>query len=404
MPFIVALLFAIIVQLPLSWLLFAGPRRRVNEAMAASSAHRRSERERLRAALAGEDASGRRVRGRDIVSRRDDRRGRQAGGGPDPAGRSGLAGPRGAPDRGRSAAQRRHPSPAVSAAPGLADAGIDLYLKDESTHVTGSLKHRLARSLFLYALCNGWLTERTTVIESSSGSTAVSEAYFARMIGLPFVAVMPAGTSPEKIALIQAQGGRCHLVDDPAADLRRVAPARRRVRRPLHGPVHLRRAGHRLAGQQQHRRVDLRPARAGAAPGAASGSSSGPEPAAPARPSAGTSATAATRPGCASPTRRVRRSSPPGGTGIRPARRLGVADRGHRPAAGRAVVRRADRRPDAPGAGRRVGGHNARARDRPGRRVGPSTGTSLWACFELIAQLRDDGARRVDRHPAVRFG
>lgn len=34
-------------------------------------------------------------------------------------------------------------------------AGIDLYLKDESTHPTGSLKHRLARSLFLYALCNG---------------------------------------------------------------------------------------------------------------------------------------------------------------------------------------------------------------------------------------------------------
>ena len=33
--------------------------------------------------------------------------------------------------------------------------GVDLYLKDESTHPTGSLKHRLARSLFLYALCNG---------------------------------------------------------------------------------------------------------------------------------------------------------------------------------------------------------------------------------------------------------
>lgn len=31
-------------------------------------------------------------------------------------------------------------------------AGITLYLKDESTHPTGSLKHRLARSLFLYGL------------------------------------------------------------------------------------------------------------------------------------------------------------------------------------------------------------------------------------------------------------
>ncbi len=96
------------------------------------------------------------------------------------------------------------------------DWGIDLYLKDESTHPTGSLKHRLARSLFLYGLCNGWIREGTTVVEASSGSTAVSEAYFARMLGLPFVAVMPASTSPEKIALIEFYGGRCHLVEDPA--------------------------------------------------------------------------------------------------------------------------------------------------------------------------------------------
>jgi cysteine synthase A len=100
--------------------------------------------------------------------------------------------------------------------PGFARHGIDLYLKDESTHPTGSLKHRLARSLFLYALCNGWLREGSTVVESSSGSTAVSEAYFARLLGLPFVAVMPRSTSPEKIAQIEFYGGRCHLVDSAA--------------------------------------------------------------------------------------------------------------------------------------------------------------------------------------------
>jgi cysteine synthase len=89
---------------------------------------------------------------------------------------------------------------------------IELYLKDESTHITGSLKHRLARSLFLYALCNGWIGETTTVIEASSGSTAVSEAYFAALLGLPFIAVMPASTSASKIELIESQGGRCHFV------------------------------------------------------------------------------------------------------------------------------------------------------------------------------------------------
>ena len=101
--------------------------------------------------------------------------------------------------------------------PGFAQRGIDLYLKDESTHPTGSLKHRLARSLFLYALCNGWLHEDSTVIEASSGSTAVSEAYFARLLGLPFVAVMAKSTSLEKIAQITFYGGRCLLVDSAAA-------------------------------------------------------------------------------------------------------------------------------------------------------------------------------------------
>jgi cysteine synthase len=96
------------------------------------------------------------------------------------------------------------------------DWGVDLYLKDESTHPTGSLKHRLARSLFLYGLCNGWIRPGTTIVEASSGSTAVSEAYFARMLSLPFVAVMPETTSPEKIELIEFHGGRCHLVDDAA--------------------------------------------------------------------------------------------------------------------------------------------------------------------------------------------
>jgi cysteine synthase A len=91
---------------------------------------------------------------------------------------------------------------------------VQLYLKDETTHITGSLKHRLARSLFLYALCNGRIGENTTVIEASSGSTAVSEAYFAAMLGLPFIAVMPSSTSSAKIALIESQGGRCHFVDN----------------------------------------------------------------------------------------------------------------------------------------------------------------------------------------------
>ncbi len=94
--------------------------------------------------------------------------------------------------------------------------GISIYLKDESTHPTGSLKHRLARSLFLYGICNGKIRQGTTLVEASSGSTAVSEAYFAHLLDLPFIAVMPHSTSKQKVEAIERFGGRCHFVDSPA--------------------------------------------------------------------------------------------------------------------------------------------------------------------------------------------
>ncbi|MBL8299527.1 MAG: PLP-dependent cysteine synthase family protein [Rhodanobacteraceae bacterium] len=92
--------------------------------------------------------------------------------------------------------------------------GIGFYFKDEAAHPTGSLKHRLARSLYLYALCNGRLHAGQTVVDASSGSTAISEAWFARLLGLPFVAVMPSCTAPRKIREVQALGASCDLVDD----------------------------------------------------------------------------------------------------------------------------------------------------------------------------------------------
>jgi cysteine synthase A len=100
---------------------------------------------------------------------------------------------------------------------------IDVYLKDESIHPSGSLKHRLARSLFLYALCNGWIKDGTPIVEASSGSTAISEAYFAQLLGLPFHTVIPASTSRDKIAKIEFLGGRCHVA--PSQDIYSAAQA-----------------------------------------------------------------------------------------------------------------------------------------------------------------------------------
>ncbi len=144
--------------------------------------------------------------------------------------------------------------------------GIDFYFKDEAAHPTGSLKHRLARSLFLYALCNGRLREGQAVVDASSGSTAIAEAWFARLLGLSFTAVMPACTAPAKIRAVEALGGACDLVDDPGRVHARAAA------HAAQGACHLDQFGpcrtrDRLARQQQHRRIDPRPARARAAAG-----------------------------------------------------------------------------------------------------------------------------------------
>lgn len=93
---------------------------------------------------------------------------------------------------------------------------VAIYLKDESTHPSGSLKHRLARSLFLYGIANGWIREGRTVIEASSGSTAISEAYFAALVRVPFIAVVPANTAAKKTAAIEFYGGRVEKVPDAA--------------------------------------------------------------------------------------------------------------------------------------------------------------------------------------------
>jgi cysteine synthase len=269
--------------------------------------------------------------------------------------------------------------------------GIDLYLKDESSHPTGSLKHRLARSLFLYALCNGWIGPHTTVVEASSGSTAVSEAYFARMLGLPFIAVMPARTSPEKISLIEFQGGKCHLVDDPTT----VVDAARELAQSLGGHfmdqfTHAERAtdwrGNNNIAESIYAQLSLErhPVPAWIVVGAGTG---------------GTSATI----GRYARYRRLETKLcvvDPEGSSFWPAYRSGNWDfasgKGSRiegigrprvePSFQPAVVDRMVQVPDAASlAAMRAGSAVL------GRRVGGSTGTNLWGAFGLIASMRAAG-------------
>uniref|UniRef100_A0A914WTW3 Tryptophan synthase beta chain-like PALP domain-containing protein n=1 Tax=Plectus sambesii TaxID=2011161 RepID=A0A914WTW3_9BILA len=86
--------------------------------------------------------------------------------------------------------------------------GTSIYLKNEGATPTGSLKHRFAWALFMWALVDGHINADTTVYEVSSGNTATSEAYMARLIGVKFVAIVGSTVELSKIKAIEKYGGK----------------------------------------------------------------------------------------------------------------------------------------------------------------------------------------------------
>ena len=85
---------------------------------------------------------------------------------------------------------------------------IILYFKNEALSPTGSLKHRVAWALVMNGLVNGFIEADTHLYEETSGNTGIGEAYFARLLGLPFTAVLRSNISPLKMAAIRQYGGR----------------------------------------------------------------------------------------------------------------------------------------------------------------------------------------------------
>ncbi|MEU1666125.1 pyridoxal-phosphate dependent enzyme [Streptomyces sparsogenes] len=103
--------------------------------------------------------------------------------------------------------------------------GIEVYLKDESAHPTGSLKHRLVRAMFCQAVATGRITADTTVVAATGGAVAVAGARFARLLGLSFVAVVPARTPADTLARVEREGGRWQPAEGPPAGVQQEARA-----------------------------------------------------------------------------------------------------------------------------------------------------------------------------------
>lgn len=122
-------------------------------------------------------------------------------------------------------AARAEPTPLVPFP--LPDAwGVSLLLKDESAHPTGILKHRAARALFRHAIACGRIVEGSPVVEATGGGAAVAQAYTARLLGLPYTAVMPGEPDERRAAPVRDLGGDVRFVTPPLAiydEARRLA-------------------------------------------------------------------------------------------------------------------------------------------------------------------------------------
>lgn len=90
----------------------------------------------------------------------------------------------------------------------------NVYLKLEKFNPGGSMKDRMALNMIEQAEKKGLLKPGGTIIESSSGNTAIGLAIASAIKGYKFIAVVDHHASKEKIDMIKAYGGEIVVVGD----------------------------------------------------------------------------------------------------------------------------------------------------------------------------------------------
>ena len=91
--------------------------------------------------------------------------------------------------------------------------GVEVFAKIEFMNPMGSVKDRIARHMIQRAMAEGLLERGDTVVESSSGNTAMGLAMMAIVEGLGCSMVIRRSTSKEKLDCLRALGVNLILVD-----------------------------------------------------------------------------------------------------------------------------------------------------------------------------------------------
>jgi cysteine synthase B len=107
--------------------------------------------------------------------------------------------------------------------------GVELWAKCEWFNPGGSVKDRTALSLISEGERTGALRPGRTIIDSSSGNTAVGLALVGRAKGYPVELLMPASVSQDRKRLCRAYGARITLTDAFSGSDGAIAAVREKV-------------------------------------------------------------------------------------------------------------------------------------------------------------------------------
>jgi S-sulfo-L-cysteine synthase (O-acetyl-L-serine-dependent) len=90
---------------------------------------------------------------------------------------------------------------------------FELWAKAEFLNPTGSVKDRPAAAIVRGALATGALGHGRTLIDASSGNTAVAYAMLGAKLGFSVMLCVPRNTAPDRLARMRAYGAEIILTD-----------------------------------------------------------------------------------------------------------------------------------------------------------------------------------------------
>lgn len=93
------------------------------------------------------------------------------------------------------------------------DFDADIFFKQESMNVTGSIKDRPALAMILQAQKEGVLHQGDTIVEATSGNMGISLAYIGKQLGYKVLLTMPDNMSVERKTLLQGLGAQLVLTE-----------------------------------------------------------------------------------------------------------------------------------------------------------------------------------------------